>query len=45
MGVGVGTGVVGKKNSKSKLQIICKTLKKEGRAFRNIGQKIIYSRL
>ena len=23
--------------------MICKTLKKEGRAFRNIGQKIIYS--
>ena len=27
------------------LIIICKTLKKEGRAFRNISKKYIYSRL
>ena len=25
--------------------IVCKTLKKEGRAFRNIGKRNIYSRL
>ena len=27
------------------LIIVCKTLKKEGRAFRNISKKYIYSRL
>ena len=33
------------KRSYGNLIIVCKTLKKEGRAFRNISKKYIYSRL